>query len=101
MRTKLGILLVALAIGAFAGLPAIASLSAPAASGAAVTSKVEINKAPAEEIMRLPGIGEVTAKAIVDYRQVNGPFRSLDDLLQVKGIGEKKLEAIRGLVVLN
>ena len=64
-------------------------------------SRVEINKAPAEELMKLPGIGESTARAIVDSRQENGPFGSVEDLIRVKGIGEKKLEAIRDLVVLN
>ncbi len=101
MRKNLGILLVVFAIGALAGLPAVAAQSTPPASGVAVQSRVEINKAPAEEIMTLPGIGESTAKAIVDYRQANGPFGSVDDLIRVKGIGEKKLEAIRDLVVLN
>ncbi len=101
MRKNLGILLVVFAIGALAGLPAVASQSVAPASGAAVQSRVEINKAPAEELMKLPGIGESTARAIVDYRQQNGPFGSVDDLIRVKGIGEKKLEAIRDLVVLN
>jgi competence protein ComEA len=101
MRKNLGILLVVFAIGALAGLPAAASQSVATASGAAVQSRVEINKAPAEELMKLPGIGESTARAIVDYRQENGPFGSVEDLIRVKGIGEKKLEAIRDLVVLN
>ena len=101
MRKNLGILLVVFAIGALAGLPAVASQSVAPASGAAVQSRVEINKAPAEELMKLPGIGESTARAIVDYRQENGPFGSVEDLIRVKGIGEKKLEAIRDLVVLN
>ena len=47
----------------------------------------------------LPGIGPSTAAAIVEYRTANGPFTVLEDLLEVRGIGEAKLEALRDLVV--
>ncbi|WP_456434257.1 ComEA family DNA-binding protein [Thermosulfuriphilus sp.] len=57
-----------------------------------------INKATVSELDLLPGIGPKTAQAIVDYRQVHGPFKSVDDLLKVKGIGAKKLEKIRPLI---
>ncbi|MHB8763760.1 MAG: ComEA family DNA-binding protein [Deferrisomatales bacterium] len=64
----------------------------------AVQAKINVNKAGPAELASLPGIGDATSKAILDYRQANGPFKKVDDLVQVKGIGEKKLEAIRGLV---
>ncbi len=61
--------------------------------------KVDVNNAGVEELMRLPGIGEVLARRIVAYREEHGPFESVDDLENVEGIGEKTLERIRERVV--
>ena len=63
--------------------------------------RVNVNTATAEELRRLPGIGEVLAEAIVSYREEYGPFASVDDLLKVKGIGEARQEAIRDHVALE
>ncbi|MGM9662947.1 MAG: ComEA family DNA-binding protein [Oscillospiraceae bacterium] len=60
---------------------------------------VNINTATAAELMALPGVGEVLAQRIVEYREANGPFASAEELLNVKGIGESKLEAMRELVI--
>ena len=56
---------------------------------------VDINTATKEELDSLKGIGPVKAQAIVDYRSKNGPFKSVDDLKNVPGIGPKTLEDIR------
>lgn len=53
------------------------------------TAKVNINTATAEELDTLPGIGPAKAKAIIAFRQANGTFRSLEQLMEVKGIGPK------------
>jgi competence protein ComEA len=74
--------------------------SAATAGGAAASPKVNINSASAVELEVLPGVGEVIAGLIVDYRTANGPFGSVDDLLDVSGIGEVTLENIRDLVTL-
>lgn len=64
------------------------------------TASVNINSASASEIAAaLNGVGEKRAEAIVAYREANGPFKSLDDLQQVKGIGEKVLEKNAGKIV--
>lgn len=59
---------------------------------------IRINTATAEEFDTLPGIGPALAARIIAYREENGPFASVDDLMHVKGIGPKLMERIRGLV---
>ena len=60
--------------------------------------KVSINTASAEELQGLPGIGDVKARAIVAYRDGNGPFQTPEEILQVSGIGPSTLEGIRDLI---
>ena len=62
---------------------------------------VDINSATAEELQQLMGVGPVLAQAIVDYRAEHGPFASVDELLEVSGIGEMKLEGIRNDITLG
>ncbi len=63
--------------------------------------RVNINRAEAWLLAALPGIGEVRAQAIVDYRQQNGPFHNTDELLKVEGIGTAVYEKIRHLITVT
>lgn len=71
-----------------------------AASAADTTTKqmaqdVNINTADQEMLTQLPGIGPVTAGKIIEYRKVNGKFKSIDELTSVKGIGDKTLVKLK------
>ena len=63
--------------------------------------KIDINRAEPWLLEALPGIGEVTAQAIVDYRNENGPFQRIEDLLKVKGIGEGTLDKIKDYITVS
>lgn len=54
-----------------------------------------INSAKAEELKSIPGIGDTLAKRIIEYRNITGGFKTFEELLQINGIGEKKLESIK------
>ncbi len=60
--------------------------------------KININKATVDELMTIPGIGQVKAQSIVDYRNKNGKFNSVDELTNITGIGVKTLEKLRDKV---
>lgn len=60
-----------------------------------VTFEIDLNRAEWPELAQLPGIGETLARRIVESRNLDGPFSNCDDLRRVRGIGVKKLEAVR------
>lgn len=63
--------------------------------------KVNINEAKQEELEELPGIGPSIAKKIIEYREQNGKFTSIDELQEVKGIGEAKFENIKEYITVK
>ncbi len=73
-------------------------VSVPLVHGA---EKVDINTASEAELMKLPGIGHVIAKRIIEYREAQGGFKSIDELTNVKWIGKKRFEMIRDLVTVG
>ena len=79
-------------------VPRTGERAAPSASGGQASAKIDLNSATASELETLPGIGTVKAQSILDYRQANGPYSSVDDLLAVSGIGPATVESIRDLV---
>ncbi len=81
-------------------LPAVAGSAGSAVGsggGSSTTAPgiVDLNSASLSDLDSLPGVGPSTAQAIIDYRVANGPFASVDDLLNVRGIGPSKLAAMR------
>ena len=78
--------------------PGTAAGSGTGAGSRAAPTLVDLNRASAEELEALPGVGPATAAAIVAWRQAHGRFRTVGDLLEVRGIGPAKFEALRPLV---
>jgi len=76
-------------------------VSSPRSPARGRSKPVDVNRASAEELTALKGIGPVLARNIVDYRLKNGRFHSVDDLLHVRGIGRKKLEQFRDSVTVG
>ncbi|RJQ86431.1 ComEA family DNA-binding protein [Amycolatopsis panacis] len=80
------------------GLPA--AQAAPAGAGAA-PGKIDLNSATPEQLDTLPGVGEVTARRIIDWRTQHSGFTSVEQLREVDGIGESKFEKLRAQVVVG
>jgi competence protein ComEA len=82
-RTRVGMMLLGMAV--------LAGGSAVAASAEGV---VNINTADAEELMLLPRVGPAIAERIIEFREKNGKFKSVEDLMLVRGVGEKTFEML-------
>ena len=61
-------------------------------------SRINVNQASKEELKTLPGIGDATARSIIEYRKKNPPFRRVEELMIIKGISRNRLEKLRGMV---
>ena len=84
-----------------AGLLALTFLTFGWMAATAASAEIEpldLNRATAQELIELPGIGEAMAKRILDFREQNGPFKRVEDLMKIKGIGEKSFEKLRPYV---
>ncbi len=64
-------------------------------------TQIDINKATFDQLEVLPGIGPKLAQRIIKYRETHGSFKSLEELKQIKGIGEKKFEKIKPYIYIN
>jgi len=82
------------------GEPAAAAPGGAPGTGAAAAGPLDLNTATAEQLDTLPGVGEVTAGRIVAYRSEH-PFTSVDELLEVPGIGQRRFEQLKDLVTVG
>ena len=85
---------------AFVGVQAGSAMAQNASRGRSaakpeVTGSININTASATDLEALPGVGAKTAALIVEYRQKNGPFKKIEELMNVRGIGEKNFLKLR------
>jgi competence protein ComEA len=97
MKTvKLGALTIGLIVGLL--LQPLISLQAGGKPG---DQKVNINTASLEELQKLPRIGPAVAQRILDFRKENGNFKRVEDLLKVRGIGEKVFNQLKDLVTVG
>jgi competence protein ComEA len=102
-RLTLFVSILALVAIAFVAGPAAQSQAKPPAAKAATTSGslVNLNTASEVQLTTLPGIGPATAKRIVEHRQKNGSFKKIEELMNVKGIGEKSFLKLKPLVTVG
>jgi competence protein ComEA len=85
-------------------VPSQGEVTVPVSNGSApgaATDKININTASAEELDKLPGIGPSIAGAIIDYRTKNGPFKQIEDINDVKGIGDALFEKIKDQITVG
>jgi competence protein ComEA len=85
---------------AMTGPPAVA-LPQTAKPAPSASAPLDINTATAEELQALPGIGTAMASRIVAFREEHGAFRRVEDLMRVKGIGEKSFKKLKPSIKIN
>lgn len=100
MKRRLLLMAIVAAFGLSCLSPEV-TLAAGKASAAQIVETIQLNQATAEQLQTLPGIGPALAERIVVYRNENGPFKSIDQLAEVKGIGQRKLETFRDRLTLK
>jgi competence protein ComEA len=88
---------VVIAAGIFCAAAAVAARAAKQPPA----KPLNLNTATADQLAQLPGIGPKTAQSIVDFRKASGPFRRVEDLLAIRGISRRKLEALRPYVTVG
>jgi competence protein ComEA len=99
MIRTLGAMVVALAVLAPCAAAQDPERTSPAK--ATVSTPVNLNTATAAQLEALPGIGARTAALIVDYRQKNGGFKKIEELMNIRGVGEKSFLKLKPLITVT
>ena len=96
---------IVLAVGLVATLASAQESAKPAAKGATSSASsgapINLNTATVAQLETLPGIGKSTAERILEYRQKNGGFKKVEDLMNVRGIGEKSFLKMKALITVT
>ncbi|HXD17273.1 MAG TPA: helix-hairpin-helix domain-containing protein [Vicinamibacterales bacterium] len=96
------IMMAAIAAIALSAPSLIAQTKVPAPKPAATaTAPVNLNTATAEQLATIPGVGPKMAERIIDYRQKNGGFKKVEDLMNVSGVGEKSFLKMKPLITVT
>ena len=95
-------LVAAVALVVMVAAPSLVAAQAKAAGQSSakppVTGTININTASAADLQRLPGIGAKTAGRVIEYRQKNGPFKKVEELMNVRGVGEKNFLKLKNQI---
>lgn len=101
MKKLIGVTMIALVVVTLSGFTTPAFATTVKKGVTATVAKVNINKATAAELTAIKGIGAKKAEAIVEFRKKNGDFQKLEDLMLVKGIGEKIFQKIKSQITIQ
>ena len=97
-RVLLGVFILFTLVASSSSSFAAQAKKAPAKAPATASAPVNLNTATVAQLETLPGIGGATAKRIVEHRQKNGGFKKIEELMNIKGIGEKSFLKLKPLV---
>ena len=101
MTRILGALFVAIVIAVAAAPTDAQTTAAPPSKVAGAAAAINLNTATVAQLQELPGLGARTAERIVEYRQKNGGFKKIEELMNVRGVGEKSFLKLKALITVT